>query len=289
MIDAHVHFWRYSAAQDAGFGWIDARMDVLKRDFLPQHLAQLTRPSGPSHAGDTGDTAVIEGCIAVQAAQMLEETRFLLRLSDEHAFVRGVVGWVDLRAEHVESELEEFAAHPRFKGVRHIAQDEQDDRFLAREDVVRGIAKLARFDLAYDVLVYARQLPAAIELCRSLPNQRFVLDHVGKPEIRAQKHDPWAEHLRELAQCENVACKLSGLVTEADWQRWTPDDLAFYLETALEAFGPERVMIGSDWPVCLLAASYADAIGVARGAVAAFSADERAAMLTQNALHWYRA
>jgi L-fucono-1,5-lactonase len=279
MIDAHQHFWRYSSATH---GWIDARMAVLKRDFLPKDLEPLMRANG------------VEGCIAVQAAQTAEETRFLLQLADEHAFIRGVVGWIDLRVADnargraLDAQLEQLVMHPRFKGVRHLAQDEPDDRFLVRDDVVRGISRLGRFDLTYDVLVYARQLPAAIELCRSLPNQRFVLDHLGKPEVHAGKREPWAAHMRELAACDNVACKLSGLVTEADWKRWKYNDLAFYLDTAIEAFGPARLMIGSDWPVCLLAASYVDALAVGRDAIAALSADERAAISVGNALDWYR-
>ncbi len=271
-IDAHQHFWRY---RPETHGWISDAMAVLKQDYLPPDLEPLLRADG------------FEGCVAVQAAQTLDETRFLLGLADAHPFVRAVVGWVDLLSPDLESQLDSFGAHPRLRGVRHIAQDEPDDGWLARPEVVRGIGKLRRLGLTYDVLVYARQLPAALTLAQALPEQPFVVDHVAKPEIRAGRLDPWRAGIRRLAALPHVLCKLSGLVTEAAWDRWKPADLRPCLEVALEAFGPGRLMIGSDWPVCLLAGDYATVTGVVRTFIGSLSESEQAAVLGDNAARFY--
>ena len=271
-VDAHQHFWRY---RPETHGWIDERMQTLKRDFLPADLEPLLRGEAFS------------GCVAVQASQSLDETRFLLELAESHAFVQAVVGWVDLRAADLERQLESFAGRERLRGVRHIAQDEADDGWLAREDVIRGVGTLRRHGLVYDILVYPRQLESAIALARALPDQRFVLDHVAKPEIARGRLDPWRTDLRRLAELPNVACKLSGLATEARWYGWTAADFRPYLDVALDAFGPGRLMFGSDWPVCLLAGSYADVVGLARGAIAALSRDEQDAVLGGNAARFY--
>jgi L-fuconolactonase len=272
-IDSHQHFWRY---RPETHGWIDERMGVLKRDYLPEDLAPLLRAQG------------FDGCVAVQAAQTLDETHFLLDLSDHHAFIRAVVGWVDLRSPDVEWQLADLARHPRFKGVRHIVQSEPDDRFLVREDVLRGLAVLEPFGLAYDILIYARQLPAAIELARRLPRQRFVLDHIAKPEIAAGRVSPWKEQVRELAASPNASCKLSGMVTEAAWKGWTAADFRPYLDVVFEAFGPDRLMIGSDWPVCLLAGDYGTVMGLVEDYMAGRPAAEREKVLGGNAARFYR-
>lgn len=272
-LDAHQHVWRYSAATHP---WIGDSMSVLRRDYLPQDLRPLL------------DAAGFDGSIAVQAALDVAETRWLLALADENPWIRGVVGWVDLTRPDCARELEVLARHPKLKGIRHVAQDEPDPRFLLRKDFARGIAELRRFGLAYDLLVYPRQLPAAIELVDRFPAQPFVLDHLGKPEIRDRGREPWAGLVRELARRENVCCKLSGLVTEADWRRWSPTDLAFYLDVALESFGPERLMIGSDWPVCLLAGDYAAVMGVVLARVASLASAEREAILGGTAARFYR-
>jgi L-fucono-1,5-lactonase len=271
-IDAHQHFWVY---RPETHGWISDEMAVLKRDFLPKDLEPLLAAQGMS------------GCVAVQAAQSLDETRFLLDLARRHPFVKAVVGWVDLVAPDLEAQLELFADEPALRGIRHIAQDEPDDRFLARDDVVRGVSVLARHGLTYDILVYARQLPAAVELARRLPGQPFVVDHVAKPEIRAGRLEGWREGIRRLAELPHVTCKLSGLVTEAHWDRWTPADLRPYLDVVLEAFGPGRLMVGSDWPVCLLAADYPTVVGLVRDLVAPLSAAEQAAILGGTAARFY--
>jgi len=271
-VDSHQHFWRYSPATH---GWIDERMGVLKRDYLPPDLEHLLRANG------------FAACVAVQASQSLDDTRFLLGLADAHPFIRGVVGWVDLRSAGVEADLQALCGHPRFKGVRHIVQDEPDDRFLLRDDVLNGISVLESFGLTYDLLVYPRQLPAAREVVRRFPRQRFVLDHLGKPPVASGEIAPWREEIRGLAASSNVSCKLSGLVTEADWATWKPADLRPYLDVALEAFGPERLMIGSDWPVCTLAGEYAAVMAAVRDHVARLSAAEQAAILGGTATRFY--
>jgi L-fuconolactonase len=239
-IDAHQHFWRYAPEE---YGWIGTPMAALQRDFLPSDLLPLLERNG------------IDACIAVQARQSLAETDWLLELTREHPWIAGVVGWVDLCAPDAPDRIERAARDERLVGLRHVAQDEPDD-FLLRGDFARGLGHLARHDLAYDILIYARQLPAALELVGRFPRQTFVLDHLGKPSVRRREREPWTAQLRALAARPNVACKLSGLATEAEWERWRPLDLAPYLNTALEVFGVERVMFGSDWPVCTLAASY---------------------------------
>ncbi len=272
-IDAHQHFWRYAPAEQA---WITEELGALRRDFLPGDLIPLLE----RHA--------FEGCVAVQARASLDETRWLLELADEHPWITGVVGWVDLSSEQAQAQIESVEDHPRLVGLRHGVQDETDDAFLLREDFGRGLALLERFDLAYDLLIHPRHLPAAIEVAARLPEQQFVLDHLAKPPIRRGGLEPWLGELRALAACENVACKLSGLVTEADWQGWTLDALAPFLDAALEAFGPERLMFGSDWPVCLLASSYERWYETVATWAADLTAGERDALIGGNASRVYR-
>lgn len=271
-IDAHQHFWRYNADE---YGWMGPGMEVLKRDHLPSELRSLQAPVG------------IEGTVAVQARQTVEETRWLLELADAHPFIRGVVGWVDLRSPNLGAQLERFGAHPRLAGVRHVVHDEPDDRFLLRPDVVRGIGALAAHGLTYDLLLYPRHLPVACELVSRFPDQPFVLDHIAKPPIAAGALDPWRADLQALARCPNVCCKISGMVTEADWQGWTPADFDPYLDVVFEAFGPRRLMIGSDWPVCTVAGAYEDVIGLAAGYLARLSAAEQAAVWGGTAARFY--
>jgi len=272
-IDAHQHFWRYDAGQ---YGWIDESMAALRRDFLPGDLAPELRRAG------------VDACVAVQARQTLEETRWLLALADAHPFIAGVVGWVDLQGDRVRAELEPLARHPKLVGVRHIAQSEPDDRFLVRPAFVAGLAALEEFDLAYDVLIYSRHLKVAAELAARLPRQRFVLDHLAKPDIRGRAIDRWADDLRALAAHPNVWAKLSGLITEGDWTRWTAADIRPYLDAAFDCFGADRLMIGSDWPVCLVAGDYARTMNVVTRYVAARPAVERDAVLGGNAARFWK-
>jgi L-fuconolactonase len=270
-IDAHQHFWRYDATRD---GWITDDLEAIRRDFLPADLEGTLAAHG------------FDGCVAVQTDQSDAETRFLLDLARRHAFIKGVVGWVDLRSPRLDAMLEALAAEPRFRGVRHVAQAEADD-FLTRDEIVRGIGRLSRVGLSYDILIVARQLPAALALTSRLPDQPFVLDHLAKPAIKAGALEPWATDMRALARRPNVWCKLSGLVTEADRAGWRPEHLRPYLDVAVEAFGTDRVMFGSDWPVCLVAASYERVVGVIDECAVALSAAERAAVFGGNAARFY--
>jgi len=271
-LDAHQHFWRYSPVDHA---WMTEAMGALKHDFLPPQLQPLLR------------VADFDGCVAVQASQTLDETRWLLELAEEYAFIRGVVGWVDLRSDAVDEELAEFAGNPKLVGVRHVVQDEPDDRFLMGAEFRRGIGRLADVGLAYDLLLYPKHLPVAVELVREFPEQRFVLDHIAKPRIADEVLSPWDDDLKRLAEFPNVACKLSGMVTEAKWSGWRREDFDPYLEQALEAFGASRLMIGSDWPVCTLAADYAVAMGIVADFVGRLSVPERDGILGGNCARVY--
>lgn len=273
-IDAHQHFWYYSEKE---YEWIGDHMGVLKKDYLPEALYSFIQNNG------------FEGTIAVQARQSLYETRWLLDLAAQNAFIRGVVGWVDLCDERVEEELEEFSSHAKFVGVRHVLQDEPDDRFMLRSDFLRGLQRLQKYDLAYDILIFARHLPIAGELVRRFPEQRFVLDHIAKPCIRDHILQPWQKDIIKLAGFPNVYCKVSGMVTEADWYHWTYSDFIPYLDTVFNAFGTERVMYGSDWPVCTVAGTYQQVSGIIKEYTADrdLSEDNKTALLGGNAITFY--
>jgi L-fuconolactonase len=260
IIDSHQHFWKYVPEE---YGWIEPHMGLLRRDFLPRDLAAESRPAGVTHS------------IAVQARQSLEETRWLLELADADESIAGVVGWVPLTMPDVKTHVERFAAHLKLAGMRHVVQDEPDEQYLFRPDFNRGVDVLREFDLVYDILIFERHLAAAIDFVDRHPSQAFVLDHIAKPRIRDRVISPWREHIRELAQRENVYCKLSGMVTEASHQTWTPADLGPYFDVVLEAFGPKRVMFGSDWPVLLLGESYRGWVSVVKDAIAGLSEDEQ--------------
>jgi L-fuconolactonase len=272
-IDAHQHFWQYDAME---YGWINDDMAALRRDFLPAELEPLLRQSG------------FDGCIAVQARQTLEETRWLLELAGQHDFIRGVVGWVDLRSDDLPNQLREFASNPKLRAVRHIVQAEPDDEFMLGPDFQRGIASLADYNLAYDVLVYPRQLRAASKLAAQFPAQRFVLDHIAKPLIAQGAMDPWQDDVRALAERPNVWCKVSGMVTEAHWKDWRAEDFHPYLDVVFKAFGPQRILIGSDWPVCTVAAPYSATMGIVTDYIADFPCEQQDAILGENCAAFYR-
>lgn len=272
-IDAHQHFWAYDPAE---YGWIDpASMTAIARSFVPGDLA----PHLSAHG--------LDGCVAVQARHHEGENEYLLGLADAWPLVKAVVGWLDLAHPAVDAAIERWAAHRLFKGVRHIAQGEPAG-FLLRDAFVRGVSSLARWNLSYDILVFADQLTEAATFVDRCPGDvRFVIDHLAKPHVAAGEMEPWRTDLTELARRPNVCCKLSGLVTEADHARWTPGDLRPYLDTVVEAFGPQRVMYGSDWPVCLLAASYDRVYDVAASFVSTLSAAEQEAVMGGNASRFY--
>ena len=270
-VDAHQHFWRYDPVE---YDWIDGSMSAIARTFLPLDARREM------------DAAGVDACVAVQARQTLEETRWILALAETNPFIVGVVGWIDLQSPSVDAELAALAALPKLVGIRHIVQSEPDG-FLSRPAFRRGIARLEPYNLAYDILIHACRLPEAIRFVADFPSQRFVLDHLAKPEIRKGAIDPWRRDMKCLAAFPNVYAKLSGLVTEADWQQWTPDELRPYIDVAFECFGADRLMIGSDWPVCTLAGRYADVLGVVADYVSRASPHERALVLGGTALRFW--
>jgi L-fuconolactonase len=270
-LDSHQHFWNYSAEQ---YPWIQPSWPI-KRSFLPNDLAPLLAQAG------------LDGCIAVQARQTMEESRWLLELADQSPIIKGAVGWVDLRSDKVEEQLAQFTKHPKFVGVRHVVQDEPDDDFMVRPEFLRGISKLKQFGLRYDILIYPKQLPAAIKLVQQFPGQPFVLDHIAKPHIKDGTRSPWQEQIRELAKAPNVLCKVSGMVTEAKWQGWRYDHFVPYLDVVAEAFGVDRLMYGSDWPVCLLAGSYPQVYSLANRYFASQSETAKAKIFGGNAAKFY--
>ncbi len=273
MLDTHVHFWQFNPVRDA---WIDDSMQVLQRNFLPADLEAEMVANG------------IAGCVAVQADQSEEETHFLLKLADNHAFVKKVVGWVDLRSPDVAERLAYFSQFEKLAGFRHIVQGEADVNFLLRKDFCRGIGALEQHGFTYDILVFPHQLGAVLEFVRRFPHQKFVIDHLAKPYIKDGYYDGWAALMREIAKQENLHCKVSGLVTEADWQDWRYEDFVPYLDLVTEAFGTRRLMFGSDWPVCLLGRGYGDVVGIVRRYFDSFSADERASFFGENGNAFYK-
>ncbi len=272
-IDAHQHFWIYDPAE---YEWIDESMAALRRDFLPSDLTPELESCG------------FAGSVAVQARQTIEETRWLLGLAERSPAILGVVGWVDLQAPDVRTQLKAFAQHPKIVGIRHVVQSEPDPRFLLQPGFLRGISALEEFDLAYDILIYEKHLPVAAELVKRFPRQRFVLDHMAKPPIKSGDIESWADGIKRLAESANVFCKLSGLVTEADWKHWRAEQIIPYLDLAFAAFGAERLMIGSDWPVCLVAASYAEAMRVVRTYFSEQNPESRDAVFGGTAERFYK-
>jgi len=272
-IDSHHHLWRYSIEE---FGWIDDAMGLLKRDFLPENLVAAM------------GEASIDGTVAVQARQTLEETHWLLDAADGCDAIRGVVGWAPIAGSDFAVVLEEIRSRKKLCGLRHVLQAEPDESYMLRPEFNAGIRMLRQYGLAYDILIYERQLPQAIEFVDRHPEQVFVLDHIAKPQIRDGVIGPWAERMCELGKRENVWCKVSGLVTEADWKLWTPESLKPYLDAVVEAFGPQRLMVGSDWPVCLVASSYGRWFKVLNEYFAGFSIAERKAIFGKTAMHVYK-
>lgn len=271
-IDAHQHFWKYNPQRD---GWITSEMQAIRRDFGPQDLYPHLKEKS------------IDGCIAVQADQTEEETRFLLTQAQENAFVMGVVGWADLCGKDISDRLNYFSGFPEIKGFRHIVQSEPDDAFMQRSDFCRGIQALKAHTFTYDILIYPRHLGSALALVKRFPQQLFVVDHLAKPLIREGVIEPWRTEMQELARAENVYCKLSGMVTEANWKSWEQTQFQPYLDVVMEAFGPRRVMYGSDWPVCTVAASYGQQYDIISDYISMLSPSEKAQIMGENAVHFY--
>ena len=272
IIDAHHHFWQYDPVE---YDWIDDDMSVIRRDFLPVNLQETILKTA------------VEGVISVQARQSHEETDWLLKLASENEFIKGIVGWLPLCQRNIKDLLEKYSGFSALKGVRHVVQGEPDLEFLMGREFNRGIALLKDYGLTYDVLIFAHQLPVAIRFVKQHPEQLFVLDHIAKPEIRHDKIVAWRKDLKELGQCENVFCKVSGMVTEADYRTWTEEQLQPYLETVLDAFGPGRLLFGSDWPVCLVATEYSKWFDLVSRFFSTLSHDEQELIFGGNAQYVY--
>ncbi len=272
-IDAHHHLWKYSREQ---YPWMTDNMGMLRHDFLIDDLNKVMRE------------ADIDGVVTVQARQMLEETEWLLGLAERNDFIQGVVGWVPLVEEGVRDRLEKLSIRTKLKAVRHVLHDEPDAFYMLREDFNRGVAHLKDFNLCYDILIFERHLHQTIEFVDRHPQQVFIVDHIAKPRIKDGTLSPWRENIIELARRENVYCKLSGMVTEAKWTDWTEEDLRPYFEIAIEAFGPARLMFGSDWPVVLVASSYQRWAETVQRAIAGLSVDEQAQVFSGTAKEAYQ-
>ena len=271
-IDSHQHFWKYNEERDS---WITDEMAVIQRNFLPEDLKPILQANA------------IDGSIIVQSDQSKEENVFQLANALQHNFVKGVVGWVDLQADDLTSQLEYYKEFKKLKGFRHILQGEQQRDYMLRPNFKRGIEKLKAFGYTYDILIYPDQLTHTIEFVKAFPDQPFVLDHLAKPYIKDRKIDDWKKDIQALASFENVFCKVSGMVTEANWKSWSKNDLTPYLDSITESFGTGRLMFGSDWPVCLVAATYEQVVDVVKDYFSAFSPQEQDAIFGKNAIRFY--
>lgn len=272
VIDAHQHFWKFEPVKHA---WIDDDMSVIRRDFLPSDLKKVYHENG------------IDGCVAIQANQTLAETDFLLDLSNKNEFIKGVVGWVDLRASNIDNFLKQYSKFNKIKGFRHVVQGEPDHNFLLRPNFLNGISLLEKYNFTYDILIFPHQLGAALEFVKQFPNQKFVIDHIAKPYIKDGFHHGWAALMSEIAKYENVFCKLSGMITEADYKTWTYHQIEPYMNLVLNAFGTNRIMYGSDWPVCLVAGNYKNVKKIVTNFIATLNPSEQNAIMGKNAIEFY--
>lgn len=271
-IDSHQHFWKFDPVRDS---WITEEMKVIQRDFAPEDIKPLL------------DNNNIGGCVAVQADQSDKENSFLLALAEKNDFVKGVVGWVDFQAEDVEEKLIQYSSHDKLKGFRHVLQGEKQRDFMLRPAFKNGIGKLKHFNFSYDILIFPDQLKFTLDFVRSFQDQRFVIDHIAKPYIKDKKIDQWKKDMQALAKEDNVSCKISGMVTEADWKNWRKEDFKPYLDVVVESFGVKRIMYGSDWPVCLVAASYDKMFQIVKEYFSGFSNDEQQLFFGTNATQFY--
>lgn len=272
-IDSHQHFWNFNPVRDS---WINDEMSVIQRDFLPADLLPLLRGND------------IDGCVTVQSDQSEEENDFQLANAEKWDFIKGVVGWIDLQAENIEERLQYYSQFEKLKGFRHVLQGEVQRDFMLRPAFMHGISLLNRFGFTYDILIYPDQLKHAYTFVKAYPDQPFVLDHLAKPTIKNREIDEWKRDINSIASCKNVLCKVSGMVTEANWNTWEKSDFIPYLDVVTNAFGTDRIMFGSDWPVCLVAATYAEMLAIVTGYYASFSKDEQAKIFGENAIRFYK-
>ena len=274
MIDSHQHFWKLGQFD---YSWLEAEeLSSIRRDFLPDDLQPVRESVGISHS------------VVVQTQHCLDENRWALKMADTNESIAGVVGWVDLASPDVEQQLLEFKDHPKFVGIRHVTQDEPDDNFIIREDILRGLKSLEKHAVPFDLLFYEKHLHHAVAVAKHVPDLPLVIDHLSKPLIKSGEIREWADNLKAAAKFQNVYCKLSGMITEADWTSWKPDDLRPYVETAIEAFGLQRCMFGSDWPVCLLAGSYNDVVNALNDVLGPISESERSQLFMNTAKTFYQ-
>lgn len=271
-IDSHQHFWQFDPVRDA---WIDDTMPTIRRDFLPADLKPVLEQNQ------------VDGCVAVQADQSEAETHFLLKMAEENDFVKGVVGWTDIQAKDLDEKLAGYQKQPLLKGFRHVLQSEPDDAYMLRPAFVEGVKKMGKRGYTYDILIFPRHLPHTLAFVRQCDQQSLVLDHLAKPNIKKGLIDDWARDLRQLANYEHVYCKVSGIITEADWTNWTYEQLVPYLDVAFKAFGPDRLLFGSDWPVCLLAGEYQKVKQVLVRYMADFTQAEQEKVFGANAVRFY--
>lgn len=271
-IDAHQHFWLFDPVRDS---WITDDMSVIQRDFLPGDLAPVLKANS------------FNGCVAVQADQSEEQNKFLLQLAEKNDFIKGIVGWVDLKSDNIKERLQYYRQFTKMKGFRHVLQGEEDRALMLKPKFMNGIAALKEFDFTYDILIYPDQLKYLPEFLSAHPEQKFVIDHIAKPDIKSGKVDEWKEAITGAAGYENVWCKISGMVTEADWKNWKKEDFHPYLDVIIGTFGPKRIMYGSDWPVCLVAGSYESMLGIVREYFSSFSASQQQAFFGGNAIDFY--
>ena len=271
-IDSHQHFWQFDPVKDS---WITDDMSVIQRDFLPHDLQPLLAENN------------FDGCITVQSDQSEEHNAFLSGLANDNNFIKGIVGWTDLQADKIEDRLAHYRTFKKLKGFRHVLQGEADRSLMLHPKFMNGISKLQQYNFTYDILIFPDQLQYIPEFVSAFPEQKFVIDHIAKPAIKEGKIDGWKKDMQAVASYENVWCKISGMVTEADWKNWQPSDFAPYLDVVTEAFGTKRIVYGSDWPVCLVAGSYNEMLAIVTSYFTAFSADERSAFFGGNAASFY--
>lgn len=271
-IDAHQHFWLYNTTD---YVWMGAGMDRLRRHHTPDDLSPILKEAG------------VDGTVAVQARQMVEETEYLLGLAHRHEWILGVVGWLDFGSGSLDADLGRYGGETKLKGLRELIHDQADSEYAVSDEHVRAISRLSRYRLTYDLLLRPQHLEPATRLADIFPQQPFVIDHIAKPKIAEGALDPWRTAIREIAKREHVYCKLSGMVTEADWTAWRPEQIYPYLDVCIEAFGPNRLMIGSDWPVCTLAGEYGEVIGLVTDYLAALTPSEQEQILGKTAVEFY--
>ena len=271
-LDSHQHFWQFDPIRD---NWITEEMEVIRHDFLPPDLKPLLDANG------------IQACIAVQADQSETETNFLLALAEEHDFIKGVVGWVDLCSPNIHSRLEYYSQFPKLKGFRHILQAEPVE-FMLKPEFQLGIAALNNFGFTYDILIYPKHMPVTPDLIRNFDNQAFVIDHIAKPNIKNGLFLNWEAEIKQIASFDNVYCKLSGMITEADLKNWEKEDIFPYMDKVFDFFGAERLMFGSDWPVCKLAGEYDAVCGLVEEYLSKLSTREQELVWGKNAEQFYK-